>query len=119
MENLDISGKSHARRNLLSVLVDADITLDSNLRICFLFGYMSGSIGSAVWDRQFWVVLTALTFGTFGDALPFFSPRVPIVIDCVVAKSAKSWAWPGSTRAAHHCFEGRKRGESLAVHLRS
>lgn len=34
LENLDISGKSHARRNLLSVLVDADITLDSNLRIC-------------------------------------------------------------------------------------
>eukprot|EP00435_Cladocopium_sp_Y103_P045632 s577_g13.t1 len=34
LENLDIAGKSHARRNLLSVLVDADITLDSNLRIC-------------------------------------------------------------------------------------
>lgn len=34
LENLDITGKSHARRNLLSVLVDADITLDSNLRIC-------------------------------------------------------------------------------------
>lgn len=34
LENIDITGKSHARRNLLSVLVDADITLDSNLRIC-------------------------------------------------------------------------------------
>ena len=36
LENIDITGKSHARRNLLSVLVDADITLDSNLRICCL-----------------------------------------------------------------------------------
>ncbi|CAJ1349007.1 unnamed protein product, partial [Effrenium voratum] len=34
LEALDAIGKSHARRNLLSVLVDADITLDSNLRIC-------------------------------------------------------------------------------------
>ena len=34
LEALDTIGKSHARRNLLSVLVDADITLDSNLRIC-------------------------------------------------------------------------------------
>eukprot|EP00438_Fugacium_kawagutii_P009732 Skav210504 [mRNA] locus=scaffold601:393827:399177:+ [translate_table: standard] len=34
LENCDLSCKSHARRNLLSVLVDADITLDSSLRIC-------------------------------------------------------------------------------------
>lgn len=31
---MNITAKSHARRNLLSVLVDADITLDANLKIC-------------------------------------------------------------------------------------
>ena len=87
LENLDISGKSHARRNLLSVLVDADITLDSNLRICFLFWlfFRFDCLGKALLGSSD----CPLTFGTLGYSWGQSAP--------LVSEYEFSWVWYGVT----------------------